>query len=71
MTITLEESVLKLGKDFVDCVAGRFCSHGYVTIGKKTYLWESTVGITESERAIRASATREGKTVSLFVSQSG
>jgi hypothetical protein len=68
MMITREGSLLSIGRDFVDCVAGdRWASKGVVTINGVEYRWRAVVGCGDAEHVIRAAA--DGQRITFFSSQ--
>lgn len=67
MTITLEKTLLTIGKDFVDCAIGQMRSHGEVEIDGKRYRWQAVVPCGDAEHFIRAAA--KGHAVTFFSSQ--
>jgi len=55
MTIIKEKNMLLCGSDFVDCVAGKYVSHGWVEINNGLrFDWKSTLNQDTTCAAIRA-----------------
>lgn len=68
-TIIEERGVLEVGSDFVDAATGKVKSWGLATVGKKEYLWVSTLDQEASYSILRRCAEKEGKRWGSFASQ--
>ena len=64
----VDKSVLEVGSDFVDAVAGEYKSCGTVEIGENDYTWRSTFSCTVAETCLRAAARKEGARFGSFSS---
>ena len=73
-TITSNDGVLKIGKDFVDAACkALLCpkSKGEIRVNSgNTFKWYSRYGITYTEKLLRKSVKDEGAKVTYFKSQS-
>lgn len=73
--VVLVDSILKVGNDFVDAVAGIQKSRGEIIVrrlGSSTEIsrsWVSTLSCAKSESALRKAAKSEGFKVTFFKSQ--
>ena len=73
-TITSNDGILRIGKDFVDAACkALLCpkSKGEIRVNDgKVFKWYSRYAITYTEKLLRQSVTKEGARVTYFKSQS-
>jgi hypothetical protein len=66
-TICLDGAALLVGKDFADCFTGQPKSRGAVEVNNgQRLVWQSTLDIEHTERALRRAAQSEGKRVTFL-----
>jgi len=70
MTITEENGIWTVGKDFVDCVTGKPVSHGEIELhGGRKFKILSMVGAGETSDALIIAARKEGVKIACIMTQ--